>query len=245
MNGAQLASELRARLVAAGDAARAEKQQAYMKSAMPYHGVAQAELTRIAKALIADHAFASAEAWRADVRALWHGATHREERYVALMLAEHRHARMLQGLRATPRAPTLPGSLPLARAALDLYEELIVSGAWWDLVDPLATHHVGALLAEHVAFVAPRMRQWSASDDIWKRRAAIISQLRFGPETDTTLLMDTIEPALDATVFWLRKAIGWALRQYARTDPEWVRATVTALGPRLSGLSRREALKHL
>ena len=62
---------------------------------------------------------------------------------------------------------------------------------------------------------------------------------------DVGLLRATIEPNLEDTSFWIRKAIGWALRQYARTDPDWVQATVAEYGARLSGLSRREALKHL
>jgi 3-methyladenine DNA glycosylase AlkD len=93
--------------------------------------------------------------------------------------------------------------------------------------------------------MAPLMRQWAGEEDLWLRRTAIISQLTFKERTDVGLLGDTIEPNLDDRTFWIRKAIGWALRQYARTDPDWVRETVAAYGDRLSGLSRREALKHL
>jgi 3-methyladenine DNA glycosylase AlkD len=89
------------------------------------------------------------------------------------------------------------------------------------------------------------VRGWATSDDLWLRRAAILSQLKARERTDTTLLRACVEPNLDDPSFWIRKAIGWALRQYARTDPAWVRAEVERWGPRLSGLSRREALKHL
>jgi len=89
------------------------------------------------------------------------------------------------------------------------------------------------------------MRAWAVDGDPWIRRTAILSQLTFREDTDTALLRDCIEPNLDDPSFWIRKAIGWALRQYARTDPDWVRDTVAGYGDRLSGLSRREALKHL
>ncbi len=75
-------------------------------------------------------------------------------------------------------------------------------------------------------------------------RRSLCQLLRKG-DTDLALLTFAIERNLDDTSFWLRKAIGWSLRQYARTDPAWVRAYVDSLGDRLSGLSRREATKHL
>ncbi len=93
--------------------------------------------------------------------------------------------------------------------------------------------------------MTPIVREWATDDDLWLRRTAIISQLTFKEQTDLALLREAIEPNLSDTSFWIRKAIGWALRQHARTDPDWVRAVVAEYGERLSGLSRREALKHL
>ena len=81
------------------------------------------------------------------------------------------------------------------------------------------------------------------------RRTAILAQLKHGAETDVDLLSDVIDANLEGsrfgTEFFIRKAVGWALRQHARVDPGWVRAFVDGRGDRLSGLSRREALKHL
>ena len=87
------------------------------------------------------------------------------------------------------------------------------------------------------------LRRWAKDDDLWKRRAAIIAQTRLRDATDTRLLEDCIAPSIARTEFWLRKAIGWALRSYAYTDMAWVKRYVAA-HPELSGLSRREALKH-
>ena len=79
----------------------------------------------------------------------------------------------------------------------------------------------------------------------WVRRTAIIAQVGAGEHADPALLADVIEPNLADRDFFIRKAIGWALRDHARADPAWVRAFVTAHDSELSGLSRREALRHL
>jgi 3-methyladenine DNA glycosylase AlkD len=124
-----------------------------------------------------------------------------------------------------------------------MYEEMIVSGAWWDLVDELATHRIGALLAAFPDSMRPLMLRWAHDDDLWKRRTSILCQNRFKARTDTALLFACIEPSLSDNDFFARKAIGWALREYAKTEPREVVRYVRAKG--ISGLSRREALKNL
>ena len=89
------------------------------------------------------------------------------------------------------------------------------------------------------------MLAWSKCDDIWKRRSAILCQLHLREETDLELLYACIEPSIASKEFFLRKAIGWALRQYAWTDPDEVRRWVRANEHRLSNLSKREALKNI
>jgi 3-methyladenine DNA glycosylase AlkD len=90
-----------------------------------------------------------------------------------------------------------------------------------------------------------KMLQWSRSRNLWKRRSAILCQLSFKNETDLDLLYAAIEPSLGSKEFFLQKAIGWALRQYAWTDPREVRRYVRANADRLSALSKREALKNI
>jgi 3-methyladenine DNA glycosylase AlkD len=123
-------------------------------------------------------------------------------------------------------------------------EEMITTGAWWDYVDELAGV-VGALLRAHPKEMRPLMRRWSTDPDMWKRRASIICQLAFKRDTDLELLYANIEPNLADREFFIRKAIGWALRQYAWTDPKEVARYVRANESKLSGLSRREALKNI
>lgn len=223
-----LQSRLRAAMVAAGDPERALAQQAYLKSDMPHHGIGSPDLKVLLKPFHAEFRPASRQGWEQTVLTLWDGATHREERYAAISYAQHRAAKQWQD----------PESI-------DLYRHLITTGAWWDLVDTVAGDLVGGVLKAHRAAVTPVMRSWAVDEDLWMRRSSVICQLKHGAETDLGLLSYAIEANVDDTSFWLRKAIGWALRQYVRTDAEWVRAEVARLGDRLSGLSRREALKHL
>jgi 3-methyladenine DNA glycosylase AlkD len=223
-----LVDAVRSALAAGADPGRAAAQQRYMKSAMPYRGLSSPQLKATLRPLLAEHPPADRGSWEATVRELWDRAEYREERYAALALARHRVAR-----------PWLDaGSVPLFR-------HLVVTGAWWDLVDDVATHLVGDALAAHRAELTPVLRAWATDDDPWLRRTAVICQVGDRDATDTDLLRHAVEANVDDPTFWLRKAVGWALRDYARTDPAWVRAEVGRLGDRLSNLSRREALKHL
>lgn len=221
-----LADRVRAALVAVADPARAPAMQAYMKSAMPYLGVSATPLRATCRALYADLAFASAADWEAEVRAIWNNAAFREERYAALELTAIPAARPFQTL-----------------AALPLYEHLVVTGAWWDLVNPVAAIRLWPILRDAGAPMRAEMLAWAADDDIWKRRCAILCQNPAKSETDRDLLVACIVPSLGRREFWLRKAIGWALRQYALTDADWVRRYVADQAEALSPLSRREALK--
>lgn len=223
-----VAAKVRAALAAAGDPERAAAQQRYMKSALPFHGVAMGEVRRITRQVAHEHRFADRATWQESVLTLWDGATHREERYAALTLARLPRAR-------TWRDP----------AFLDLGEHLVVTGAWWDLVDETAQHLVGDVLRRHRGAATPRVRGWATSPDRWLRRTAVVCQLQHGADTDLELLQHAIEVNADDPSFWLRKAMGWALRQHARTDPAWVRAELDRLDGRLSPLTLREATKHL
>jgi 3-methyladenine DNA glycosylase AlkD len=226
--GGALGRRVRTALAAVAEPSRAEGARAYMKSAMPFLGVAAADLRRACRALFATLAFPSAAAWRSAVLDLWRGARFREEWYAAIELSGVRQAAAFQDL-----------------AALPMYEEMVVTGAWWDTVDWIAKHRLGPLLRRHPRTMSRHMLAWSRSGDLWKRRSAILCQLAFKADTDLDLLYACIEPALDSREFFLRKAIGWALREYAWTDAAEVKRYVRAQGGRLSGLSRREALKNV
>ncbi|WP_114560092.1 DNA alkylation repair protein [Desertihabitans aurantiacus] len=223
-----LLAGIRADLAAAADPVRAAQQQAYMKSALPFHGVGAPGTRALLRPRLRDWSPADREQWEGTVRVLWDSATHREHRYAALALARHPRARGWRDVDALP-----------------LLAHLVTTGAWWDVVDETASHLVGEVLLRHRAGATPVVRGWATADDLWLRRTAVLAQLRHREHTDTALLTAAVEANLDDPSFWLRKAIGWALRQHARTDPDWVRAAVARWGERLAPLSRREALKHL
>jgi 3-methyladenine DNA glycosylase AlkD len=228
-----LVGAVRDALAGAGDGERARQQQAYMKSAMPYRGLSAPELRTLLRPVLAGHRLGDPDTWRATARELWDGATHREEWYATIALLRHRHY-------ADWVDPDL----------LPLLHHLVVTGAWWDVVDEVASHLVGGVLAGHRAEVTPVVRRWaSAEDSMWVRRTAILAQLRHRGDTDTALLADAIGANLEGTTygseFFVRKAIGWALREHSRTDADWVRTYVAAHAERLSPLSRREALRRV
>ena len=219
---------VRRELKRVADPGKAPMMQAYMKSAMPYHGVNAPLLRQTCKRMFAGVDLSTGELWESQVQELWRGATHREERYAAIELTGHKRAAPFQA----------PDAMPL-------YEEIIVTGAWWDYVDAVASQRVGPILRGHPKPMRKMMLAWSKSPDMWKRRTSIICQLGFKKDTDLGLLYACIEPSLDSKEFFLRKAIGWALRQYAWTDPAEVKRYVKRKEAKLSGLSKREALKNL
>lgn len=232
-----LRAVLRRGLERLADPARARAVQSYLKTDERCYGVGTDDRRAVVRELWDEHAPRNGRVLRAQVAGLWDGARSRDERWAAGDWCELALKR--------DRAARREGPPLLDLDALALFERLIVEGAWWDLVDGIATHQVGFLLERHPAAMSRRMRAWSRCNDLWKRRTSIICQVARKDGFDAALLADCIEPSLSSKEFFLRKAIGWALRQRARVDPGWVRAYVRAKGEALSGLSRREALRHL
>lgn len=91
----------------------------------------------------------------------------------------------------------------------------------------------------------PLLKRWATDDDMWRRRTAIICQLKFKSATDEALLFHAIEASKLSREFFLRKAIGWALREYSKTEPQVIIDYITTNADTLSGLSKREGLKVL
>src|SRR5438105_2018361 len=171
-----LLASLRKKLRAAGDPVRAKQQKAYMKSAMPYHGVTSPEMRALCKQTFAPLAFTKHDDWEREVRAIWDGATFREERYCAIALTGVKQARAFQ----------TPDAMPL-------YEHMIATGAWWDLVDEIATNRVGPIFRAYPKPMRPMMLRWAKGKDMWKARTAILCQCRSRAETDAEFLYACIE----------------------------------------------------
>ena len=210
---------LRTAFEARRDPARAAGMAAYMKDQFPFLGIAAPDRRRAQREALGDWRTPAAEELAAFARACW-AEDEREYQYAACDVLR-RHAGRLG-----------PG-------ALDLCEHLITTRPWWDTVDALAAHVVGPC-AER-----PVIERWLVSGDLWLERTAILHQLGYGEGTDEEFLFRACLTHAASTEFFHRKAIGWALRQHARLRSDAVRRFVADHEHELSGLSKREALKHL
>jgi 3-methyladenine DNA glycosylase AlkD len=210
------------------DPERAEPMRAYMKSALPFYGIPKPMRVKALRPVWSAHPASGRVGWEATIRVLYDEALYREERYAALDLLGLRVARPWHDVDLVP-----------------LLEHLVTTGAWWDLVDEVASHHLAPLHRADPVALMPVIRSWASSPDLWLRRAAVLSQLGSRAATDTELLREVIEAAAPSREFFVRKAIGWALRDLSYADPQWVAGYLAEAGDRLSPLSRREASRHL
>lgn len=222
---ADIAARTAEELGSLADPERARAMAAYMKTEMPFYGVGKPERKRVLRRLVEDFPPRSPDDYRTKVASLWE-LRHREEKYLAISYAR-RFADQIQ------------------LSSLDLYARMIVEGAWWDFVDEVAVHLVGRIVLDEREAMRPTLETWVDGPDMWLQRAALLSQLRHKSETDVEMLFDFCRRRSDEREFFIRKAIGWALREYSKTDPEAVRAFLAAHGEELSALSRREAARHL
>ncbi len=198
---------------------------AYMKTDMPFYGVPKPLRQPILAELVRRFPPEGRSDYEARVEELF-GLEHREEKYLALGYAK-----------SFDRYVDVE-SMPV-------YRDLIVRGAWWDLVDEASTKLVGRALSKDRAGVTPVVRGWIDDGDMWLRRCAIICQVGHKGDTDVDLLSLACRTNLSDDRFFIRKAMGWALRDFARTDPGWVRAFAEAHGDQMAPLTLREATKHL
>ena len=216
---------VRRRYLAVGNAGKAAEMAAYMKTDMPFYGVHKPAREQVCKELLIRFPLDSRARYQRAVMVLW-AQPHREEKYTAIALA-----------RSYPDFITM--------SSLTLYKRLIREGAWWDLVDEVAVHLAGHLLLHQRKSMKPQIEKWISQRDLWFRRAALLSHIIHKNQTDEKqLFCHCLKQAGEEELF-IRKAIGWALREYAKTAPAAVKAFLNKNRAKLSPLSFREAAKHL
>ena len=208
---------------AAANSSRASAMRAYMRDQFPFLGIPAPLQKTLSREVLAGLGKPGEEDLRAVALECW-SLPEREYQYFACAWLR-RHARICSA-----------GFLGTAR-------HLIVTKPWWDTVDALAAHVVGPLVARHPE-LASTMDVWVGEGDMWLVRTAILHQLGYKESTDVARLFRYCTLQIEHRDFFIRKAIGWALREYAKTDPAAVRAYVRAHESRLSALSIREALKN-
>jgi 3-methyladenine DNA glycosylase AlkD len=215
---------LTAAYAAAADPGRAATARAYMKDVAPFLGIPTPQRRALSRTVLrgtpppdeTDCAAVALRCWR---------LPEREYHYFAVDYLRRHVGRCSSGL------------LPVAR-------HLVTTVSWWDTVDLLAAHVVGALVAADRRLAAD-MDAWIADDDLWVARTALLHQLRYKERTDTGRLFAYCLRQSAHTDFFIRKAIGWSLREYAKTDPDAVRDFVAHERGRFAPLTVREALKNI
>ncbi|MFE2431758.1 DNA alkylation repair protein [Streptomyces sp. NPDC059373] len=207
----------------ASDPGRAASAAAYMRGAFPFLGIPTPGRRKLSREVLTGVPAPGEADCRAVALRCW-ALPEREYTYFAVDYLRRHVSRCSSGL------------LPTVR-------HLVTTNSWWDTVDPLAAHVVGPLVAADDGLVAV-MDDWITDDDLWVARTALLHQLRYKQATDTERLFGYCLRQAAHPDFFIRKAIGWALREYAYTDPDAVYGFVDSARDRLSPLSVREALKH-
>ena len=205
----------------AANPVRAAQMKKYMKDQYEYYGIPTPLRQEMIKGFIKEYGMPGMDILDDVFRSLWQEPM-REFQYTVLFLSNRMKKKFT------------PEHFPLV-------EYLITEKSWWDTVDGLAAWIVGAIMKIHTSSIKPKTREWMASGNIWMQRTCLIFQLGYKQETDTELLSGFIEALADHKTFWIRKAIGWALREYSKTDPDFVQSFVNS--HQLAPLSSREALK--
>ncbi|MFC7370280.1 DNA alkylation repair protein [Fictibacillus iocasae] len=205
------------------DEENAAPMEAYMRNQFPFVGMKSPVRKDVFKQFVKKHGYPEKEQLQEAVKELWR-MPERELHYAALGLVD--------------------GFLKkLEEKDYELLEYMIVNKSWWDTIDHIAANHAGKLFRLYPHLLETVGMNWRQSDNFWLRRTMILYQLKYKGDTNVELLKDIVEENLGSKEFFINKAIGWALREYAKSDPEWVLNVTTQLA--LSPLSKREALKNV
>jgi 3-methyladenine DNA glycosylase AlkD len=199
----------------------AKPMKKYMRDQFEFLGIKAPQRNALLKEFLKEYGKPRLEELPQTVLALWE-LPEREFQYIALTLLEKDVKK-------------------LSDKHLALAETLVVTKSWWDTVDPLSTNIIGTILKKHPKWIEYYTGKWVQSDHMWLQRTAILFQLKYKKETDEQLLYEYIRMCKDSKEFFIQKAIGWALREYSKTNPESVIKFVES--EHLPPLSKREALK--
>ncbi len=199
----------------------ARQMKAYMRNRYDFFGIKAPDQRRIRSEFFKTYGLPSQEDLPEHVRELW-AQPEREFQHFGMVLCE-KYIKKVQ--------PDFVETL----------EFMITNKSWWDTVDFIASHLVGDLFKRFPEMIPQYSTKWLDSGNLWLQRSALLFQLRYKNETDTKLLFRLIEKLADHQDFFIRKAIGWALRQHSKTDPDLVMDFLR--DHQLSPLSKKEALK--
>ncbi len=203
--------------------ANAGPMKRYMKDRFEFYGIKTPQRREIFRAFLKHYGLPHISQLEDVVKDLW-SQPYRECHYCAVEIFR-KFQKQLQ-----------PGHVALM-------EELTTTNSWWDTVDTIAAHLAGPLFKKHPELIPEHAERWINSDNFWLQRVAILYQLGYKKDTDAERLFRYCRMRAGSKEFFIRKGIGWALRQYAYTDPQAVQRFVAETP--LHSLSQREAMKHL
>lgn len=211
------------------NAARNDREAVYMKKYMKgqydYFGIKSPQRREILKEFLSDHNLPPTKELRIITEDCWN-EPQREFQYFIMEVLE----------KMVKKAD---------KERIDLYEFMLTNKSWWDTVDYIAANLVGMHFKMFPDLIDPYTSKWMDSGNMWLQRSALLFQLKYRDKTDLKLMSGYIERLLGSKEFFINKAIGWVLRQYSKTDKEWVLNYVKKNESRLAPLSKREAVKWL
>src|SRR5512138_695564 len=203
--------------------AQAAPMKKYMRDQFEYLGITSPQFKELMQEFLTTNGLPSIDELDMSLREFW-SLPQREFQYVGTSLLGRSEKQ-------------LPANF------IKTIEYMIVTKSWWDTVDSISGGTLGVHFRRFPEVKEKYLAKWRTLDNFWLRRATILFQLNYKKETDFALLCDIICENLDSKEFFINKAIGWSLRQYARVDPDAVKKFVRSTP--LHSLSRREAMKHL
>ncbi|GEO08447.1 DNA alkylation repair protein [Segetibacter aerophilus] len=205
------------------DAKKAVAMKAYLKNQFEFLGIPTPERREIFKIHLKQHVIKDSHDLVAIVKELW-GLAEREFQYCGLETLLH-YKKLWD------------------EQTIEIIEYLITTKSWWDTVDPLAYDCAGSYFRTFPESIKSITGEWNTSENIWLQRSSLLFQKSYKNDTDCTLLSSYIFQLASSKEFFIQKAIGWVLREYAKSNPQWVRIFVNE--HELAPLSQKEAMKHL
>ncbi|MCF8304432.1 MAG: DNA alkylation repair protein [Bacteroidales bacterium] len=205
------------------DPDRALQMKNYMQNKFEFYGVMASERKAIFKSFISKAGLPAPENTENVIRELW-DQPQREYQLIGCMLMDKLINKVEKGF-------------------INQLEFMVIHKSWWDTVDTIASHLIGTHFKRFPEMIDDFTTRWMDSGNMWLQRSALLYQLKYKSDTNEKLLYDLILQLNDSKEFFIRKAIGWVLREYSKTNPESVKQFVDE--HTLSGLSQREALKWI
>jgi len=196
---------------------------AYMKNHFEFYGIRATERRHLQRSFLKKFSLPGTDTLDKVVKGLW-ALPNRELQYFGMEITEKLIRKVDQSF-------------------IEVIEFMIINKSWWDTVDYIAVNSAGKFLMNYSKLIPSRIEKWANSNNMWLNRSSILYQLKYKSQTDTDLLSRNILRHKNSKEFFLQKAIGWSLREYSKSNPQWVRSFVGS--HQLAPLSVREALKRI